>query len=633
MPEPPATDEGWYVLHDLRAIDWDAWRDAYAGERETAIQEGQEYLESVEAVEDADEGQSAVFSMLGHKADLLCLHLRPTLSELDALERRFEHTALAGFTEQTASYVSVTEASGYTGAEKYFDPDAEPDPGIENYIESRLYPELPDEGFVSFYPMNKRRDPEYNWYDLPFEERAELMEAHGEIGREYGGRVSQIISGSIGFDDFEWGVTLFGDDPTAVKELLYEMRFDPSSSRYAEFGTFYSGQRFPPSDLEALLAGEPVPGDEEEPAEPQIDHDVRAEFERLDVDVFDGGHAVLVYSDAEPSALRAEVDGLRGNFEHYDTHVDTTVVPDETGSVVTSVWETESAASTALGFLEELTDVTGSQSGSLGAGTPTVERDVVDEEPSETSTTTSNDQQAAADTAVAQAAGEGGAAVTRASAVDDPAEDEPDSVAEKAKADGHSGEQLSIRETLRERGIYAGQPHGQDVYAMVVYVDAPPEVLEPEVDDLADGFDRYDTHVKTALYQTNDEDAAVVSIWETEDAAETASEYLEDLPASIESVQPEDGFGTMGMFYSVSDDYEEEFYEVFADVRQLLQEMDGHHTTELYHNSNNSTDMFIASQWDSKEDCMAFFRSDAFQETVNWGRDVLTDRPRHVFLA
>jgi chlorite dismutase len=628
MPEPPATDEGWYVLHDLREIDWDAWRTAHAGDRETAVEEGREYLESVEAVEDADAGASAVFSMLGHEADLMILHLRPTLAELDALERRVEGTAFAEFTERTASYVSVTEASGYTGAEEYFDPDAEAKPETRTYIESRLYPDPPEEGFVSFYPMDKRRDSEYNWYELPFEERADLMEGHAEIGRQYAGRVEQIISGSIGFDDFEWGVTLFSEDPTDVKELLYEMRFDPSSSRYAEFGSFYSGRRFPPEDLDALLAGDPVPTEDDVPTEERIDSDVRSEFERLDLDMPDGGDAVLVYSEAEPSALRAEVDGLRGNFEHYDTHVDTTVVPDDGGSVVTSIWETESAAGTALGFLEELTDVTESLSGSLGAGRP--------------SSTETIDHDVAVDDTVDSAEGESTESIDDAGDTPTASSDGgPQPVAEaasvsldEAPADGESpDDDLSIRETLQERGIYAGQPHGQDVYAMVVYLDEPAEGLAEEVEDLADGFERYDTHVKTALYRTEDGETAVASIWETEDAAETASEHLEDLPGTVESIEPDDGFGTMGMFYSVSDEYEEEFYEVFADVRQLLHDMDGHVETDLYHNGEDSTDMFIASQWESREDCMAFFRSEAFQETVDWGREVLTDRPRHVFLA
>lgn len=328
MPRPPETDEGWYVLHDLRTVDWDAWREAPGRERDSAIAEGREYLEDALGVADADEGASAVFAILGHEADLMLLHLRPTLDDLDFLERQFAQTALAGFTERTASYVSVTEASGYTGAEDYFDPDAEADPGIHNYIESRLYPDLPDSEFVSFYPMDKRRDPEQNWYDLPFEERAEFMEAHGDIGREYAGRVSQIISGSIGFDDFEWGVTLFADDPTDVKELLYEMRFDPSSSRFAEFGPFYSGRQFPPADLESFLAGERVPTadpSDATAADEGVDSALDEELAAIDVEPPASGHAVLVHSTAEPETVQEEVDGLRGNFEHYDTHRGTEV--------------------------------------------------------------------------------------------------------------------------------------------------------------------------------------------------------------------------------------------------------------------------------------------------------------------
>ena len=110
---PPGTEEGWYALHDFRRIDWDAWREAPARERERAIGEGVEYLQAQEAVEDADEGASAVFSVVGHDADLLVLQLRPTLAHLDRAGRRFEATALAGFTERSRSFVSVTEVSGY----------------------------------------------------------------------------------------------------------------------------------------------------------------------------------------------------------------------------------------------------------------------------------------------------------------------------------------------------------------------------------------------------------------------------------------------------------------------------------------------------------------------------------------
>ncbi|MCL7416696.1 MAG: heme-binding protein [Halalkalicoccus sp.] len=574
--EPPRTEEGLYVLHDLRRVDWDAWRDAGERDREAALTEGAEYLETHAAVE---EGDTAVFSVLGHKADLLILHLRPTLEELDRAEREFEGCALAAFTDRASSYVSVAEASGYTeAAEDYFDPDAEADSGLERYMDSRLHPELPDTEFVSFYPMSKRRDPEYNWYDLPFEERRELMAAHGDIGRGYAGKVTQIISGSIGFDDHEWGVTLFADDMTDIKRLLTEMRFDPSSSKYAEFGRFYTGRRFAPDQLEAFLAGESVSfdgvdgsGDEE-----AVDAELAEEFGRLGVtvDAPEGAHGLVLRSEADVETVREEVEGLRGNFEHYDSHVLTEVREDGDETAIVSVWETESAAGTARGFLEELPGVYEVIAGAL------------------------------ADEAV-----------------------EPEET-------GEVDEGEDIRGELADLDIYAGKPHGEDVYAMVLYSEATPDTLAAEVEDLADGFDRYDTHVKTATYRAEGGGrSAVVSIWETADAADTAGGFLADLPGIVARAGEESGFGTMGMFYTVKPDYREEFVEKFDTVGGLLEGMDGHHETDLMVNVENENDMFIASQWRSKEDAMGFFRSEAFRDTVQWGRDVLVDRPRHVFLA
>ncbi|WP_336343634.1 heme-binding protein [Halalkalicoccus ordinarius] len=588
--EPPRTEEGLYVLHDLRSVDWDAWRGAAERDREAAIEEGVAFLESHV---DTEEGDSAVFSVLGHKADLLILHLRPTLAELDTAEREFEGCALAEFTDRASSYVSVTEASGYTdAAADYFDPDAEADPGLRRYMDSRLYPKLPDTEFVSFYPMSKRRDPEYNWYDLPFEERAELMGAHGDIGREYAGKVTQIISGSVGMDDHEWGVTLFADDMTEIKHLLYEMRFDPSSSKYAEFGRFYTGRRFPPADLEAFLAGEAVPVDDTDDTADDIDAGFAGTLADLgvEIDAPAGAHGLVLRSEADVETVREEVDGLRGNFEHYDSHVLTEVYDGDSTTVV-SVWETERAADTARGFLEELPGVTEVIAGALGG----------DVEPAET---------------------------------------------------GESGSEDDIRGELADLDIYAGKPHGEDVYAMVLYSEADPEELRPEVEDLAEGFDRYDTHVKTATYRASDGGrSAVVSIWETADAADTAGGFLADLPGIVaragqgpaeetsgeerpaSRAGQEPGFGTMGMFYTVKPEHREEFVDKFGTVGGLLEEMEGHHETALMVNVGDENDMFIASQWRSREDAMAFFRSDAFRDTVQWGRDVLADRPRHVFLA
>jgi chlorite dismutase len=259
MPErraPPPTEEGWYALHDFRRIDWDAWAAASDDERDAAVQAG---VDRLEALVDADEGPTAAYTILGHKADLLVVHLRPETHQLDAIEREIESSPFGRFTDRATSYLSVTEASGYSErARQYFEGDLDESSGLARYIRSRLYPEIPDWEHVCFYPMDKRRDPEQNWYDLPFDERAEHMDAHGDIGRDYGGRVTQMITGSIGLDDWEWGVTLWAEDLADVKDLLYEMRFDPSTSQFAEFGKFYVGRRIEPADLPAVMAGAAV---------------------------------------------------------------------------------------------------------------------------------------------------------------------------------------------------------------------------------------------------------------------------------------------------------------------------------------------------------------------------------------
>ncbi|MFC7153899.1 heme-binding protein [Halomarina halobia] len=581
MPKPPRTDEGWYALHDFRTVDWDAWEAASDEARERAVEEGVEYLRAHEDLADADEGGSAVFSILGHKADLLIVHLRPTTAHLDTAERRFERTALARFTERTSSYVSVTEASGYSeSARAYFEEGPEAvDPGLRRYIRSRIEPSIPDAEHVCFYPMDKRREEPHNWYDLPFDERAELMSAHGDIGRGYAGKVTQIITGSVGLDDYEWGVTLFADDPTEIKHLLYEMRFDPSSSRYAEFGPFYFGRRFPPADLGALLAGEPIPTGEGASEDGARDDALRAELDALGATVEEGSHVVLVHSEADADEVEEAVSGLRGNFDHYDSHRGTTVHGTDDGAAVVSAWETERAADTAAGFLADLPGVTERTTGAVGGGS-------------------------GGDAA--------GATAPEASGAD--ADD--------------------IRGELADLDVYAGTPHGEDVHALVLYSEADRDDLVPEVESLREGFDRYDTHVGTSVYEARGRDRrAVVSIWETASAADTAGGYLADLPGIVARAGEESGFGTMGMFYTTKPEYREDFVERFAAVGDLLEGMEGHVGTDLMVNVDDENDMFIASQWRGREDAMAFFRSEAFRDTVQWGREVLADRPRHVFLA
>ncbi len=246
----PETLEGWYSLHDLRRIDTAAWSGLPDPEREKAAAEASSFMTSAESVNSPGEGWSVSYSMIGHKSDLLTLHFRPDLAQLHDLERAFDRTILAGHCERPYSYLSVIEVSRHAAPEGTAGNTAD-----SPYIQSRLYPAIPETSeYVCFYPMNKRRDQGDNWYLLDQEERAELMRAHGRTGRKYAGKVSQIVTGSMGLDDWEWGVTLFADDPLQFKKLVYEMRFDEVSARYAEFGPFYVGRRLRPGDLERWLS-------------------------------------------------------------------------------------------------------------------------------------------------------------------------------------------------------------------------------------------------------------------------------------------------------------------------------------------------------------------------------------------
>lgn len=250
MPEVPETLEGWYTHHDFRKIDWPRWKALPAEEQETAIAEAVRFLRAAEAVDDAPEGSTALYRILGHKADFMFLHLRPTPDDLANVEGLMARTRLADFTTTPYSYVSVTELGLY---------EAQARGAIENpmevpFVRARLKFQIPpDKRYMTFYPMNKKRGEEENWYMLPMEERREMMRSHGSIGHKYFGIVQQMITGSVGFDDWEWGVTLFTADPLQFKKLVYEMRFDPVSAVYAEFGPFLLGIRVTPDELPALL--------------------------------------------------------------------------------------------------------------------------------------------------------------------------------------------------------------------------------------------------------------------------------------------------------------------------------------------------------------------------------------------
>ena len=247
MSEAISTLEGWYALHDFRLIDWNAWKAAAPHERKQAEAELQAYLEQWQQVENDKTGSTAVYTIVGQKADFVFMHLRETLEELNELENEFNKSAFAAFTIPVYSYVSIVELSSYMGKPGY-DPMQNPE------ILARLKPILPKAKHICFYPMNKRREGSDNWYMLSMEERRSFMRSHGMIGRSYAGKVKQVITGSVGLDDWEWGVTLFADDALQFKKLVYEMRFDEVSARFGEFGDFYVGNLLDEAKFSKMLS-------------------------------------------------------------------------------------------------------------------------------------------------------------------------------------------------------------------------------------------------------------------------------------------------------------------------------------------------------------------------------------------
>lgn len=247
MSEAVQTLDGWYCLHDFRLVDWTSWKLVSEEERQLAIEEFEAILNRWSFTEEEQKGSHAFYSIVGQKADLMLMILRPTMEELNEIETELNKTKFAEFLAPAYSYVSVVELSSYLGKDDGSDPYQNP------YVRSRLYPTLPKSQYVCFYPMDKRRSGNDNWYMLPMEDRKEMMKSHGLIGRSYAGKVKQIITGSVGFDDYEWGVTLFSDDVLQFKKLIYEMRFDEVSARYGEFGSFFVGNILNNASLEKML--------------------------------------------------------------------------------------------------------------------------------------------------------------------------------------------------------------------------------------------------------------------------------------------------------------------------------------------------------------------------------------------
>jgi chlorite dismutase len=268
---PAETVEGWFALHQMFAVDRPALRAMGSDQLGAAARTAAAMLDSLADPDGG--GWSAVVPLVGSRADVMFVHLRPTLDGLGTVQSRLGCLTLFDSLKPVYSFLSITEVGMYhvaaraardarerggaVGDDAFRDQLAtriEKERSAE-HVQRRLFPAPPDEmPYVSFYPMSKRRAAGQNWYTLAVEERSRMMVAHGTTGRRYAGRVMQIVTGAIGLDAWEWGVTLFARDPLDFKKIVTEMRFDEASANYAEFGEFYVGKRTTPAEWLARLS-------------------------------------------------------------------------------------------------------------------------------------------------------------------------------------------------------------------------------------------------------------------------------------------------------------------------------------------------------------------------------------------
>jgi peroxiredoxin len=266
--QPLVASAGWTVSHWFYRIDRARWHGLAGAARAGAIEEARAWLAGLLA----EEGLQLVpFALVG-KGDLALMAVHPDLRRHQQLAQELAATALGTCLAPVSSFLSISEASEYLSSDadwaRVLIEEQKVDPTspefttrmeavrkrMAAYAESRLHPRLPDQfPVLCFYPMAKARRDRHNWYTLPFEERKKLMQGHGEAGRRHASRVTQLITTATGLDDWEWGVTLFAADLKAIRDVVYEMRFDPGSAIYGVFGPFYVGIRFAPDELAAVL--------------------------------------------------------------------------------------------------------------------------------------------------------------------------------------------------------------------------------------------------------------------------------------------------------------------------------------------------------------------------------------------
>jgi len=273
-PKVPESLEGWWILHRMFAFDRRSW-DGLPEKRR--VKYSAHAIDLVEHLQSGKDGDVGLAQIIGHKGDLMLTHYARTYDGLAYAQTLVDKLEVREYLQALGSYVSVLELGMYDATAKIhlelqsrsltpqsaewiaaFD-ELVRKQAESPYVGPRLWAKIPRRRYACFYPMNKKRNGADNWFMLPYDERAQLMTEHGKVGRAYHGQVTQVISGSIGFDDFEWGVDLYADDPLVFKKLVYDMRFDEASARYGEFGPFWSGVQFSASELRVFFDGDAVP--------------------------------------------------------------------------------------------------------------------------------------------------------------------------------------------------------------------------------------------------------------------------------------------------------------------------------------------------------------------------------------
>jgi chlorite dismutase len=250
--------EGWHVLHLFYRVDYGLWEDLSPQEM---MERRTRFVETVQKAREHEDTQVLSFAMSA-PFDVGFMVLTPDLQVANAIEKRLSRALGPDVLALEYSYLSVTESSEYTTSdddyEKQLREQGEPEieakmqefrERMKHYLQHRLYPKLPDWPVFCFYPMSKTRLPGANWYSLPFEERKQLMGGHARMGRQWSGKILQLITGSTGLDSHEWGVTLFAHDSKHINQIVYQMRFDEVSAKYGEFGPFYIGLQLEPGRI------------------------------------------------------------------------------------------------------------------------------------------------------------------------------------------------------------------------------------------------------------------------------------------------------------------------------------------------------------------------------------------------